>query len=105
IRVGLALSVGILIATWLRTRLQASSADAFAWPRAASLLFVPAVFPWYLLWLLPFARSVSTLPMIIWTVAILPTYIVWHLRAMGRPFILPVWIMLLEYGAVAIAAA
>jgi hypothetical protein len=50
-------------------------------------------------------RSISTLPIIIWTVSIIPTYYVWHLRAAGRPWILPDWIMLLEYGAVAITAA
>jgi alpha-1,6-mannosyltransferase len=105
ILVGLAVFVGILTATWFRTRLQAWSADAFAWPMAASLLCAPAVFPWYLLWLLPFARSALTLPIIIWTVSIIPTYIVWHLRTPGHPFVLPAWIMLLEYGAVVITAA
>jgi alpha-1,6-mannosyltransferase len=104
ILVGLAVFVGILIATWFRTRLQTWSADAFAWPMAASLLCAPVVFPWYLLWLLPFARSALTLPIIIWTVSIIPTYIVWHLRTPGHPFVLPGWIMLLEYGAVAITA-
>jgi Glycosyltransferase family 87 len=102
---GVAVLVGLLIAVWLRTRSQQSSADAFAWPMAASLLCAPAVFPWYLLWLLPFVRSVSTLPIIIWTVSIIPTYIVWHLRTLGRPFVLPGWVMLLEYGSVAVTAA
>jgi hypothetical protein len=105
ILVGLAVFVGILTATWFRTRFQAWSADAFAWPMAASLLCAPAVFPWYLLWLLPFARSALTLPIIIWTVSIIPAYIVWHLRTAGHPFVLPAWIMLLEYGAVVITAA
>jgi hypothetical protein len=54
---------------------------------------------------LPFLRSTSTLPIIIWTLSILPTYYVWHLRTLGRQWIVPAWIMLLEYGAVAIAAA
>jgi hypothetical protein len=58
-----------------------------------------------LLWLLPFVRSVSTLPIIIWTVSIIPTYIVWHLRTLGRPWELPGWIVVLEYGSVAISAA
>ena len=77
----------------------------FAWPMAASLLFAPAVFPWYLLWLLPFLTSASTLLIIIWTVSIIPTYVQWHLRALGRPWgSLPVWVMLLEYGCMAIGA-
>ncbi len=103
--VGLAVFVGILVATLFRLRAQTLSAEAFAWPMATSLLCAPAVFPWYLLWLLPFARSVSTVPIIIWTVSIVPTYIVWHLRCLGHPFVLPVWTMLLEYGAVAMTAA
>ena len=103
--VGLAVFLGLLIAVRFRGKLQNCSADAFAWPMAASLFFAPAVFPWYLLWLLPFVRSVSTLPLIVWTVSIIPTYIVWHLRTLGRPFVLPRWVMLLEYGTVAITAA
>ena len=68
-------------------------------------LFAPVVYPWYLLWLLPFARSASSVPIIIWTVSIIPTYYVWHLRTLGRPWLVPGWIMVLEYGSVAAAAA
>jgi alpha-1,6-mannosyltransferase len=81
-------------------------AFAFAWPMAATLLCAPVVFPWYLLWLLPFLTSASTLPIILWTVSIIPTYVMWHLRTLGRPWgSLPGWVMLLEYGCLAIAAA
>jgi alpha-1,6-mannosyltransferase len=102
---GLAVLVGFLTAIWMRSRAQAWSSDAFAWPMAASLLCAPVVYPWYLLWLLPFLRSASTLPIIIWTVSIIPTYYVWHLRTLGRPWLVPGWILLLEYGSVAVAAA
>ena len=72
---------------------------------AASLLCAPVVFPWYLLWLLPFLTSASTLLIIVWTVSIIPVYIKWHLRALGHPWgPLPDWVMLLEYGCVLIAA-
>jgi alpha-1,6-mannosyltransferase len=103
--VGLAALVGFLIAVWLRSRMAAWSPDAFAWPMAASLLCAPVVYPWYLLWLLPFVRTVATVPLIIWTVSIIPTYYVWHLRALGRQWVVPDWIMLLEFGSVAAAAA
>ena len=103
--VGLAVLVGFLTAIWLRRKSVAWSAGAFAWPMAASLLCAPVVYPWYLLWLLPFLRSASTLPIIIWTVSIIPTYYVWHLRTLGRPWAVPGWIMLLEYGSVAIVGA
>ncbi len=102
---GLAVLAGLLTATWLRRSSPEWSPDAFAWPMAAPLLCAPVVFPWYLLWLLPFLRSASMLPIIVWTVSIIPTYIMWHLRTLGRPWgALPGWVMLLEYGCVAIAA-
>ncbi|MFZ3245960.1 MAG: glycosyltransferase 87 family protein [Candidatus Acidiferrales bacterium] len=103
--VGLAVLVGFLAAIWLRRKSPAWSSDAFAWPMAASLLCAPVVYPWYLLWMLPFARSASTVPIIIWTVSIIPTYYVWHLRTLGRPWSVPGWILLLEYGSVAAAVA
>ena len=103
--VGLAVLVGFLTAIWLRKKSAVCSSDAFAWPMAASLLCAPVVYPWYLLWMLPFVRSASTVPIIIWTVSIIPTYYVWHLRTLGRPWLVPGWIMLLEYGSVAAAAA
>src|SRR5438105_926989 len=103
---GLAVLVGLVTATWLRSATPEWSPELFAWPMAASLLCAPVVFPWYLLGLLPFLMSASTLLIIIWTVSIIPTYVQWHLRALGRPWgSLPGWAMLLEYGCVAIAAA
>jgi alpha-1,6-mannosyltransferase len=103
--VGLAVLVGFLIAIWFRRKSEAVPSDAMAWPMAASLLCAPVVYPWYLLWLLPFLRSASTVPIIIWTVSIIPTYYVWHLRTIGRQWVVPGWIVLLEYGGVATAAA
>lgn len=103
--VGLTVLVGFLTAIWMRSRARALSADAFAWPMAASLLCAPVVYPWYLLWLLPFVRSISTVPLIIWTVSIISTCYVWHLRTLGRQWVVPGWIMLLEFGPLAAAAA
>src|SRR5207253_10290525 len=108
---GLAVLVGLVTAIWLRSTAPEWSPDQFAWdlfawPMAASLLCAPVVFPWYLLWLLPFLTSASTLLIIVWTVSIIPTYVMWHLRAIGRPWgSLPGWVMLLEYGCLAIVAA
>jgi alpha-1,6-mannosyltransferase len=102
---GLAVLTGFLTAIWMRRKSAEGSLDAFAWPMAASLLCAPVVYPWYLLWLVPFLRSTSTAPIMVWTLSIIPTYYVWHLRMVGRPWIVPDWIMLLEYGTVAVAAA
>src|SRR5438874_1293821 len=108
---GLAVLVGLVTAIWLRSTAPEGSPDQFAWdlvawPIAASLLCAPVVFPWYLLWLLPFLTSASTLLIIIWTVSIIPTYVMWHWHTLGRPWgALPGWVMLVEYGYVAITAA
>ena len=102
---GLAVLVGLVTATWLRSLAPEWSPHQFAWPMAASLLCAPVVFPWYLLGLLPFLMSASTWLIVIWTVSIIPVYVQWHLRTLGRPWgALPGWAMLLEYGGVAIAA-
>jgi hypothetical protein len=100
---GLAALAGFLTAIWMRRRSAEFSIDAFTWPMAAALLCGPVVYAWYLLWLLPFTRSISTLPLVIWTLSILSTDYVWHLRTLGHPWLVPVWVMFLEYGAVAIA--
>jgi hypothetical protein len=103
---GFALLVGLVTATWLRSAAPEWSPNVLAWPMAASLLCAPAVFPWYLLWLLPFLTSASTLLIIVWTVSIMATYVQWHLRTLGRPWgPLPGWVMVLEYGCLAMAGA
>ena len=102
---GLAVLVGFLTAIWMRRKSAEASLDAFAWPMAASLFCAPVVYPWYLLWVLPFIKSTSTVPIMVWTLSIIPTYYVWHLRTAGRPWLVPDWILLLEYGSVAVAAA
>jgi alpha-1,6-mannosyltransferase len=103
---GMAVLVGLATASWLRSTTSEWSPNQFAWPMAACLLCAPAVFPWYLLWLLPFLTSPSTLLIAIWTVSIGLTYVQWHLRSLGHPWgPLPYWVMLVEYGCLAIAAA
>lgn len=102
---GLAVAIGLATAVWLRRKSAGLSADVFAWPMAASLFCAPVVYPWYLMWLIPFARSVSTLPLLIWTTSILPMYVVWHHYDLGQKWLLPQWVAWLEYGSVAITAA
>lgn len=100
---GFAVLAGLVTASWLRRATPECSPEVFAWPMAATLLCAPVVFPWYLLWLLPFLMSPSSLLMIVWTVSIIPTYVMWHFRTLGRPWgALPGWVMLVEYGCLAI---
>lgn len=101
-----AVIAGLVVAIWMKRRSGKCSPEAFAWPMAVSLLCAPAVFPWYLLWPLPFMTSASDWPIIVWTASIIPTYIMWHLRATGHGWgALPGWVMVVEYGCVAMAVA
>lgn len=102
---GLAVSLGLVTALWLRRKQQETSPDAWAWPMAASLACLPDIYPWYLLWLVPFAHSPSTLPLRVWSVSVLFTYFVWYLQRFGHQWRVPGWILLLEYGSVVTAAA
>jgi alpha-1,6-mannosyltransferase len=103
IAAGFAVLIGLAVSVWLRRKHDEYSPATLAWPMAASLLCAPVVYPWYLLWLLPFVRSVSTVPLLIWTISIIPTYYVWHLRTLGGQWFAPDWIMWLEFGSVAAA--
>jgi hypothetical protein len=100
----LAAFVGFGVACWLRSTPGDLASRVFAWPLAASLVCAPVIFPWYLLWLLPFLTSSSTLLLVIWTVSIIPTYIQWHLsKVSGVWGSLPLWVMFLEYGCLGLA--
>jgi hypothetical protein len=101
---GVAVLAGLFVAGWLRSKPAVSEADKWALPMAASLVCAPVVYPWYLLWLLPFLRSASMFPLMVWTVSILSTYLVWYLRSLGYEWEVPIWLLLLEYGSVGIAA-
>ena len=103
---GLAVLAGFVTSIWLRGDRDRWSPEIFAWPMAASLLCAPVVFPWYLLWLLPFLTSATAVLIIFWTVTIIPTYVMWHLSTVrGGWGALPGWVMLMEYGCLALAAA
>jgi alpha-1,6-mannosyltransferase len=101
---GLAVSFGLVAAVWLRNKRQACSLDAWAWPMAISLAAAPVIYPWYLIWLVPFLHPASTLPLMIWTLSILSVFFVWYSHTLGQPWQVPVWILLLEYGSFAAAA-
>lgn len=95
---GLAVCFGMLTAVWLRHRRAEGSPDAWAWPIAVSLVAAPVVYPWYLLWLVPFLQTASTFPLLIWTLSILAVFFVWYSHTLGQPWQVPGWILLLEYG-------
>jgi alpha-1,6-mannosyltransferase len=100
----LAILVGLVTAVALHRKPPQCEPDACAWPMAASLACAPVVYPWYLLWVLPFLRSVTTLPLTVWTLSIFSTYLVWYLRPPRHSWQVPNWILLLEYGSGVTAA-
>ena len=68
---------------------------------AVTLLLLPAVYPWYLIWLTPFLTSRGMWPLLVWTLTSLLTYVVWVPQLSGFGWILPPWVEPVEYGLVA----
>ncbi len=101
----LALLVGLAVATWLRTCYKTPQPDQWAWPMAASLAFAPVIYPWYLIWLIPFLRAKSSAPLFVWSLTILATYFVWYANANGAPWQVPAWVTTIEFLPVAAALA
>jgi len=88
----------------MRLRIETLSPSTWAWPMAAALLLMPAVYPWYLVWITPYLGALETLPLLVWTQTVLLTYAVWHVSAEGGGWHLPWWVPAVEFGAVAGAA-
>jgi hypothetical protein len=99
-----AVGAALAVAVWARARLPPSSPAAWAWPLATALVASPLVYPWYLVWLAPFLVARTTRPLLVWTVSIQATYVVWN-HPPGAPWAVPGWALLVEYGAFAIAGA
>lgn len=100
---GVALLLGLGVAWWARRTLDVAHPAAWAWPMAAAVLCAPVIYPWYLLYFTPFLVSLSTLPLMVWTFSILTTYLVWFVPEYRQPWVVPAWVLVLEYGAFAMA--
>lgn len=100
----LAILSGLLTAAWIRAKWPSPSMDAWVWPMAASLVLAPLVYPWYLLWLVPFLRPAAALPVVVWTLSILSVFFVWYSNALGGPWRVSGWILAVEFAPVVVAA-
>lgn len=98
-----AIGVGLAAAAWCRRKLDEDDPGAWAWPMAIAVSSAPVIYPWYLLYLTPFLLTFSTIPLIVWTAAVLPVYVVWEVARTGGLWVVPWWVMVGEYSAVAIA--
>jgi hypothetical protein len=100
----LPVSAGALTALWMR---RGSVVHPLAWslPPTIAFFLAPAVYPWYLTWLLPFALHPAARPLLIWTLSSLSTYWVLHVVETTGSWTIPPWVLTLEFGLVALAAA
>ena len=99
--VAIAVGGGVAVAIFARLRLPREAPEAWAWPMATTLLLLPAVYPWYLVWLTPFLTSSRTWLLMSWTLGVLLTYVVWISQSTGAGWVLPVWVEPVEYGLLA----
>jgi hypothetical protein len=95
-----AVLAGLTAAAWMRWRTTADDPAAWAWPMALSLAAAPVVYPWYLLYFTPFLFTRATLPLLVWTYTAIPVYLVWHLSRDGYRWVVPVRVLMFEYGTV-----
>ena len=99
----LAVAAGLAAAIHARRTRGRGDPAAWAWPLAAALCLMPAIYPWYLVWLIPFLAPRVNWPLVVWTLASLLTYTVWTPHLAGAGWILPAWVEPVEYGLVAAA--
>ena len=103
--VAAAIGAGLATAVAARRRLGPEQPAAWAWPLGITVAFLPAVYPWYLVWLTPFLTSRSVAPLTAWTLVVPLTYLVWTPHLAGEGWFVPGWVELVEYGLVAAVAA
>lgn len=99
-----AVAAGLAVAAWARWKLDAADPAAWAWPMAAALAGAPVIYPWYLLYFTPFLFTMATLPLSAWSLTVIPAYLVWDVARHGGRWVVPGWVMALEY-AVPLATA
>lgn len=101
----MSVSAGIGVAARMRARAGVDEPAAWAWPMAAALLLSPVIYPWYLTWLAPFFVSWFAAPLALWSLTIIPVYVVWHGLFTDGVWAVPIWWLVIEYGALVAATA
>ena len=98
--VAAAIVAGLAAAVVARRRLPAQDPAAWAWPLGVTVLCLPAVYSWYLVWMTPFLTSRAVVPLVAWTLVAPLTYLVWTPHLAGRGWFVPGWVEWVEYGLV-----
>src|SRR5262249_10947355 len=70
----LAVFAGLAVAALFAIYGRVTDPGAWAWPMAVALVCSPIVYPWYLVWLVPFLVTRGTVPLLVWTGSMLPIY-------------------------------
>ena len=99
-----AVGLGLLTAIWCRWRLKPDDPVAWAMPMAVAIALAPVVYPWYLLYLTPFLVVPRLLPILVWCVTVLMTYVVWYFVATGGRWVVPTPVLIAEYAIPLIVA-
>jgi hypothetical protein len=92
-----AVGAGLTLSIVLRARARPTPAT-WGWPMALALILAPVIYPWYLVWVMPFVISRVSAPIFAWTLSILAIYPVWHASTLGQPFEVPVRSLVFEFG-------
>jgi alpha-1,6-mannosyltransferase len=95
-----AVAIGLTAAAWARWKLDGNDPAAWAWPMALSLACAPVIYPWYLLYFTPFLFAAPAVPLVVWTMSVLPVYLVWAIARDGGRWVVPPLVMAIEYGVV-----
>ncbi len=102
--VALAVAAGAAVAAHARRTRDRDDPAAWVRPLAATICLLPAIYPWYLVWLIPFLGAATSWPLVVWTLASMTTYVVWTPHLAGAGWVLPAWVEPVEYGLVAAVA-
>lgn len=99
-----AVGIGLIAAVWLRRTRDVSDPEAWVWPMALALVASPVIYPWYLVWLIPFAIGRPAIPIRLWTLSVLVIYPAWHFRSPGNPLTVTPPLLLVQFIVPAAAA-
>lgn len=98
-----AVGIGLAAAAWCRWKLDEHHPAAWAWPMAVAVSCSPVIYPWYLLYLTPFLLTTTTVPLLVWTFAVQPVYVVWELVRHGGRWTVPGAVVAIEYTIVVLS--